>query len=232
MTIDIDNIKDNAFRSASDIANYDLKNRRKHKFVPTKIIDNFFESPSLWRNLALTQQYQTAETTTYPGKRSDYLNEIDPMSFELLARNLLKHLPQFRGFNNLWATFHLIDGSYGSGWVHDDDPSLSVSGLIYLNPNPPAGSGTVLYNDRFDDQATIYSDKFREDVLLADTEGRKKLDKYREEHRAFFTPNTTVENVYNRCVLFDPKVWHSPGEFFGSTNEDSRLTLVFFANGG
>jgi hypothetical protein len=234
MTIDITTINNNARNSAELIAKNDLKNRRKTKFLPTKIIDNFFESPSLWRKLALSQHYEVAgeNPSTYPGKRSPFLNQIDGESFELLARGLLKHLPMFRGFSDLWANFHLIDSSYGSGWVHDDDPTLSVSGLIYLNPNPHTNSGTTIYNDRHDAQADTYNDKFKQDVLYATPKDRESMSKYREEHRSYFTPNTIIENVYNRCVMFDPKVWHSPNEFFGSTDDSARLTLVFFARGG
>ena len=234
MTIDIDTINNNAQNSAGLIAKNDLKNRRKHRFLPTKVIDNFFESPSLWRNLAMSQQYEVAgeNPSTYPGKRSPFLNQIDKEAFELLAKGLLKHLPMFRGFSDLWANFHLIDSSYGNGWVHDDDPTLSVSGLIYLNPKPAANSGTTIYDDRHDQQANKYHDRFTEDVLYSTPEDRAGISKYREEHRSFFTPNTVIENVYNRCVMFDPKVWHSPNEFFGSTDDSARLTLVFFARGG
>jgi hypothetical protein len=47
------------------------------------------------------------------------------------------------------------------------------------------------------------------------------------------TPNglvktITVENVFNRLVLFHPSVWHSPDKFFGNQINDSRLIITFF----
>ena len=229
--INLDLINSHSSMSANLISSLDLKNRKKQKFLPTKIIDNFFETPSLWRKLALLQQFETAKNSTYPGKRTDFLNNIDHESFEVLAKGLLQHLPMFRGFTDLWASFHLIDETYGNGWIHDDDPTLSVSGLIYLNPNPAENSGTTLYNDLYDMQADKYSQLFKEDVLFAEPEERKNLSKYREEQRSYYTPNMIIENVYNRCIMFDPKVWHAPNNFFGTTDDDARLTLVFFARG-
>jgi hypothetical protein len=38
----------------------------------------------------------------------------------------------------------------------------------------------------------------------------------------------TVENVFNRLVLFHPSVWHSPDGFFGNQISDGRLIITFF----
>lgn len=38
----------------------------------------------------------------------------------------------------------------------------------------------------------------------------------------------TVENVFNRLVLFHPSVWHSPDGFFGNQITDGRLIITFF----
>ena len=39
---------------------------------------------------------------------------------------------------------------------------------------------------------------------------------------------TYVENVYNRCVIYNAKQFHTATGYFGTTPEDSRLTQVFF----
>lgn len=39
-----------------------------------------------------------------------------------------------------------------------------------------------------------------------------------------------IENVYNRLVIYKANIFHSPGELFGETLNDSRLTLTFFLN--
>jgi len=230
--VDINLINTMAENSAYAINAYDLKNRKKFPYLPTKIIDNFFDTPSVWREFALSQEYTEATTGTWPGTRTELLNDISNEIFEEFALQLLKHLPMYTGFHRLVASFHLIDETYGSGWIHDDDPTLDVSGIVYLTPNAPLGTGTTLYDDQYDANAATFNKRFKEDVLYSTPESRKQLEKYRLEQRSMFTPNTVIENVYNRCVIFDPRTWHSPNNFFGTTKENTRLTLVFFAKGG
>lgn len=38
----------------------------------------------------------------------------------------------------------------------------------------------------------------------------------------------TVENTYNRMIIFDPAHWHAPAGAFGTDLESGRLTIVFF----
>ena len=39
-----------------------------------------------------------------------------------------------------------------------------------------------------------------------------------------------IENVYNRFVFYPSDIIHAPTNPFGDTNENSRLTLTFFAS--
>jgi hypothetical protein len=43
-----------------------------------------------------------------------------------------------------------------------------------------------------------------------------------------FKQTISVQNVYNRMILFHPLTWHAPAGYFGNTLEDSRLTITFF----
>jgi hypothetical protein len=38
----------------------------------------------------------------------------------------------------------------------------------------------------------------------------------------------TVENVYNRMIIFNPSMWHSQAGSFGTDLKTSRLTITFF----
>jgi hypothetical protein len=228
---EIKDIDERAHISAKLIKDRDLKNRRKFPYIPTKVIDNFFEAPAGWRAFALDQEYHRSQDGTWPGERTKTLNELDPEMFEIFAKKILENSPDFVGFTNLVAQFHLIDETFGKGWVHDDDPLLNLVGVVYLNKNAPLDTGTTLYKDKYDKSADQYREYFKQDVLVASAEGRKKLAKIRDEHRSKFTPNLKIENVFNRCVIYDPRTWHSPDNFFGTTRETSRLNLVFFAQG-
>jgi hypothetical protein len=228
---DIKDIDQRAQVSAGLIKNHDLKNRKKFPFIPTRIVDNFFEAPTGWRAFALDQSYERSDTGTWPGVRSKSLDQLDSDMFEIFAKKLLQVLPEFVGFRELGINFHLIDETFDKGWVHDDDPTLNVVGVVYLNKNAPPDSGTTLYCDQYDLDADRYRSLFKQDVLSIDPEERKKLTYARDDQRSKYRPSMVVENVFNRCVIYDPRTWHSPNKFFGKTKEDSRLNIVFFAQG-
>jgi hypothetical protein len=158
------------------------------------------------------------------------LSELSSELYEILEIRLLEHLPMFTGLSKVESTFQLIDETWGKGWVHDDNPEHDVAGIIYLNKDAPLNTGTTMYEGAADINGEHYSKLFQEDVLSTDPEVRKGYAKYRDEQRAFFKPATNVDCVWNRCVMFDPRTWHSADNFFGTTKDDTRLTLVFFGN--
>lgn len=86
--------------------------------IPIKVIDNFFESPQLWRHFALKQQFHHDEIPKFPGQHSNLLDELDTGLFHLLAGKLIQHLPGFSNFKFLETGFRLVDASYGRGWMH------------------------------------------------------------------------------------------------------------------
>ena len=53
--IDIDTIENTSINSSQKIQQFDLKNRKKFPRFPTTVIDDFFQEPLMWRNLALQQ---------------------------------------------------------------------------------------------------------------------------------------------------------------------------------
>jgi hypothetical protein len=204
--------------------------RADRPHIPTTVIDNFFETPSLWRDFALAQEYYKGERGTWPGIRTSMLSELSSELYEILEIRLLEHLPMFTGLSKVESTFQLIDETWGKGWVHDDNPEHDVAGIIYLNKDAPLNTGTTMYEGAADINGEHYSKLFQEDVLSTDPEVRKGYVKYRDEQRAFFKPAINVDCVWNRCVMFDPRTWHSADNFFGTTKDDTRLTLVFFGN--
>lgn len=101
-------------------------------------------------------------------------------------------------------------------WIHPDHAN-TYAAVVYLTPNPPEGSGTGFFK-------------------------YKKTNEERQETPEFILPKEEctnfdnwemtdyVENVYNRCVIFNAKRFHSATKYFGTTPENSRLFQVFFFN--
>jgi hypothetical protein len=217
-------------RSRDYIASTDIKNRFLYPYIPTIVIDDFYESPDLIREWALDQEFFKGNRGSWPGVRTELLPATNHEITDILIKKLLFVLKDY-GINHLYdmqTGFQLIDKSWGTGWVHDDDPKLHLAGIIYLSPDAPIDSGTTLYADQTDFNGERYSELFMKDVFSETSEERETFAKYRAEQRSCFTPATTVGNVYNRCVIFDTRNWHSADNFFGTDKDNTRLTHVFF----
>ena len=198
--------------------------------IPNITVDNFFENPTLVRNFALQQEFFKGDRGNWPGLRTKFVDELDNVFFHQFCAKLMSFLPkQYDTFRYIEAGFQIIDESYGSGWVHDDDVKYNVAGLIYLNPDQQRqGCGTTFYDYQMDVNGREYAEMFRLEVNSDDPKEHNKYERYREEHRNKWTPNIVVENRFNRCNIFNSKTWHSANNFFGTDRESSRLTMVFF----
>lgn len=216
--------------SSALIREKDLKNRHLFPFFPTVVIDDFYDDPDLVRSYALDLEFFKGDRGSWPGLRTELIHRTDRDFFNVFSKKIWDILKpyKFTDIIELQTGFQLIDETYGRGWVHDDDPEMTVAGVIYLSPESIEGSGTTIYDDAPDFNGERYSEMFMNDVLIASPEERATLAKYREEQVGYFTPNTIMDNVYNRLVLFDSRCWHSADKFFGTTKTDTRLTQVFF----
>lgn len=224
-----DYLESKAQESAYNIQAMDLKNRKRFPYLPLRVIEDFFRTPELWRSFALQQEYFMPEFDVFPGKRSKPLHELDLEAMDEFAKTLQRNIPRCNGFRDLAVRFHTVDETFVKGWIHDDDPNINLAGLVYLNKDAPLGTGTSFYDDQLDTMADKAHMLVQRDIFELTPEQRLEINNFRDEHRNNFKVNTVVENVFNRCITFDPRVWHAPDNFFGTTIEDSRLTLVFYA---
>lgn len=127
--------------------------------------------------------------------------------------------------------YHLTTSIHQQGLIHTDDPSW-IAGVIYLNPNPPKNSGTSIhklkkeYVDTKPGVAGFRTVNTMDDEELIANFGLEK--KYYNER--YFEEEKNIENIYNSTIMYPGKYWHSPNKYFGETLEDSRFSIVFFAN--
>lgn len=216
--------------SSEFIKSHDIKNRFLYPYMPTIVVDNFYNEPNLWREFALDQKFFKGNRGNWPGLRTELLHTLHYDLFQITLKKILFVLKDYgiTQVNELQTGFQLIAEEYGRGWVHDDDPSFQYAGVIYLSKDAPIGSGTTIYEDSVDFDGDRYNKMFETDVNNASVEEREIYAKYRAEQVSKFKKSIVVENVYNRLVLFDSRCWHSADNFFGSTTDDTRLTQVFF----
>lgn len=195
---------------------------------PTMVVDNFFETPFLWRQWALSLDYYKGDRGTWSGLRSNFLDVLSPDLYETFLLTIQKHTKWYKKVNKIEATFQLIDQTYGKGWVHDDAPRHNVAGLVYLNDQYHANSGTSIFTQINQLEDRTLNDIFIEDVNTDSVETRNRLAPYRDQHRSYYKETINVEAQFNRCILFDPRCYHAANDYYGDTKETSRLSLVFF----
>lgn len=178
--------------------------------IKTIVEDNFFHVPNEVRQFALSLNYQSCTTHlaggNWPGKRSNFVNIINPSIFDTTMskiNDLCGYQQNHNSFTDMF--FQYCTASDGDSWIHRDRLEMNAThvGLIYLTPNPPPNSGTILYENTTDEDDPEDPSKYKVKQVL--------------------------DNVYNRIVIYDPNEYHKSDTYFGTTLSDSRLFIVFFS---
>jgi hypothetical protein len=206
--------------------------------IPTIIIDKFFETPSLVRQYALGLDFYKGDRGNWPGTRTDFIDKLNPELFEVVAKNLIKYLKGYTGFSELQTSFQLVTKIHEKGWIHTDDTKFNVGAVIFLNPDSPVDSGFSVFDmpnyagDAYWNQHNKLKEeclsKFKEQVKSEDSEEIKKYVEYRDLHNSSYTENISIQNRFNRALIFSSSQCHSAQNFFGDGKDDARLTLVCF----
>ena len=170
----------------------------------TLVIDDFLDNPDEIRNFLINNKVPFNIEGAYPGKRTPPVDNLDYKN--MIVEKLHKVLPFKIKMKPLSFSFQLcLSGD--ETWVHVD-PS-DWTGVLYLTPNAPIESGTLLFK--------------------ADNESMMKI-RSEEKQQVDIDIIAGISNVYNRLVLFRGKdIPHrSNVAGFGNCLENGRLTQVFF----
>jgi len=197
-------------------------------YYPTTVIDNFLKKPDKLRKFALNQSFYTVNKMnfkgTFPGWRSKDLRELNRDIFNQIFSKVVSiyHPNDYDQVNwEIESYFQSVPSKFKEGVIHHDHNTL-LAGILYLHPQPAINSGTCLFkkNDHFNENdfvnGTLQND-YKKDITSPHT-----------DYHTMFTEIMNVENIYNRIILYEGHEFHKANNFFGSTIEDSRLTLVFF----
>jgi hypothetical protein len=200
----------------------------------TLIFDNFLQDPDEVVMVANSQTY-IQSNGRFPGRRSAELEVICNQVHTILLDEILKKNDGLNGLS-LIAYFQKIpnlsfDGSYlsieNSGWIHTDD--MFYSGVLYLNKDSQNYGGTSFYEPlKLTENPDIDINKFKKQHYAKTEE--VNIQEYRDSklrYSELFEKTESIENVYNRLILFDSKKWHN-NDTFVKSGGDERLTLIFF----
>jgi len=197
-------------------------------YFPTTIVDGFFDNPDKIRQFALEQEFHRDETGRWPGIRSSQLFKLSPIIFNNICQKMLSlfFTAEQTYSYDIASYFQIVNGEFNSGWVHKD-PSI-ITAMLYLTPDSFSGTSLYLNKNISYDDTTFVEDKIESYKLGTDS---AKAKKSRELHNQNFEEMLNVKGIYNRLLIFDSNIYHAAHDFFGDSNEDSRLTLVSFVHG-
>jgi hypothetical protein len=203
----------------------------KTMHFPITVVDDFFDYPDQVRDFALKQTYACSEDNRWPGKRSKELSVLNPALFNLTLSKIVSLFYNLEQTEVAWvsnAQFQLVDGRYndgaGASWVHIDRNIATA--IIYLSKSGNK-SGTTIYRP-IDPLTASLCNLDKKEKSFENPELVREVKDYKLANNNQFRPSVTVEEEYNRLVLFDGHLFHGANEFYGEQDDDSRLTLIFF----
>jgi hypothetical protein len=197
------------------------------------LVDDFYPDPDEVRRRALELEYadgqKKGKAVNHPGARA-----INPWYSNMIY--LRNRWETITGKKAIKFEYGWSNGAFNVGykkqhlfnWVHGDHTKalegdyMFWAAVIYLTPNPPCGTGTLLLEHKktkairqYENDAPTKGDSFKEFI------GSKAEDQWR--------PHITIENRYNRCVIYDGTMFHAPRlSSFGHNKETGRLTQLGF----
>ena len=202
------------------------------QIIPVTVLDNFLDDPDKIRNWALSLEYFPDPDGRWPGLRSKQLSELNKPFFDLICGKYFSQFFDLRTEQVQWVVsmqFQIVGEKYHSGWVHSDEGTAQVTGIVYLTPNSNLNGGTSIYQEKKNIIANAhYHTEVKENLYLNKISNEEAI-KYRDEHNSQYEETIRVSNIYNRLISFDSHLHHAAQDFFGKDTE-SRLTLVFFVN--
>ena len=198
---------------------------------PYTIVDNFFSNPDSIRNFALNLEYKEHPEGRWPGKRSNYLHEIDYRFYvqlmEKVSMLFADRMPREFLDYNCHVNFQKVSADYDQGWVHADDPTYMTC-IVYLTPSGNINTGTSFFKLKSGVLPDWRGEEIKRKGTL-DPEYRKSKE-YSDAlnyNNNQFEETVRVGGFYNRFIAFDSPEYHAANEF--NTREE-RLTMIMFFN--
>lgn len=187
------------------------------------VVDDFYEDPQAVRQFALRQDfkqhadyhkgYRTEQRFLFPGLQE---------RFEQALGAKIKDWERY-GTNGIFQYCTAKDPLV----YHRD--SQQYAGAIYLTPDAPIETGTLLLQSRNLPVRTINEETAKSQGISVQELQKRTCGN--DRHYYDSTQWNVVDragNIYNRLVLWNAQLFHAAGAYFGLSKEDSRLFQLFF----
>ncbi len=180
------------------------------------VIDDVLLEPMRYREACLAQPFRSHELA-----QDVVFHGIGKPPNRLLPEYIELRRPALRVVTSLLRLSPL--GQSCPNYVHTDTDMGEVTGIFYLNPDPPAEDGTAFYRHRASGRevsiATDAMDRIEEGFEWRDIGAWERIE--------------VVSAKFNRLVLFPAGAYHSRALFgnYGTTEQDARLIQICFCTG-
>ena len=182
------------------------------------IISDFLDNPDKVRESLIEQKVEFIhrEKGGFPGSRTTLADE----SYQKMVNEKLDKILPFKWEMDMDTSTYCFQLCLeeDESWIHVD--KTKWAGILYLTPDAPLDSGTVIYTEDFDSVIRKTNEK------VTETGDDSLYKSMKHEHEI----TTVIGNVYNRLILlrgyYLPHRSNVPG--FGDCLENGRLTQVFF----
>jgi len=215
---------------------------------PITVFDNFYEDPDAVREFALSQDYSN-KLGIHPGLRSHCISEINKEFHNIAYHKILSMFGDYSQtcdptnygcysyFQKIWRFSGDPKDPVNDGWIHNDG-LCPLAAVIYLDPDPVNDNGTSVYHMNYDlpeeekvarpnNESQFYKDVLgKEDVCGVDSLKDYRRNIIKANNR--FSLTAEVKNRYNRAIIYSGAQWHGQTSYHMPTDDDFRLTQVFF----
>lgn len=185
-------------------------NQNKNKSI--FVVDNFYSNPDEIRHYALNHVEYNEDLNWYKGLRSkqNYQPQGIKQVFEAIIGQQIVDFPDAPSFNGCFQITTAKDPQV----YHYDQQKWAA--IVYLTPNAPVQSGTRSHISKINGTRHML-DQGSDDAFAGNFYDSTKFDTV-----------DVVGNIYNRLIIMDAQAFHSAGAYFGDTQENGRLTHLFF----
>ena len=191
------------------------------------VVDNFYGYPDQVRDFALSTEYEEHGGKNWPGRDSLYEHgkeELTEMCSQIVGEKLTTKSC------NKCSYFRITkEQEYGKQDIHfDPNPGLIWAGVIYLTPTIHPTGGTKFWKHKQTGWEFAPSQQEAAECGIHSHEDMVKFFNIEGKDRTKWIETDNIAFKYNRLVLFNPFLWHSNGDWFGTTNQDARLIQLLF----
>ena len=196
----------------------------RNLYIPTTVVDGFLDNPDAFRKFALEQDYHSDNLGRFPGARTAHLSTLSPIVFDQVCEKILAlFFTNEQAYSyTIESSFQLVNKNYNTGWVHKDP--MIITAMLYLTPGSYSGTSLYLKKNISYNNSNYVKDKIVSYKLESDNIEACNL------HNQNYEEVMNVKGLYNRLFVFDSNMYHAAHDFFGSSMEESRLTLVSFVH--